>query len=129
VTKLVAVNDTVVGYAEGDPGGFTALQFGAAGLDGLRVTPRGVERTSDGGANWIVAKPGDAARVAVAADYDHSGIALATLYPDLLVQTNDGGMSWEVVNVLPGRGGARLRFVSSANAFVALEGTVAWQEF
>lgn len=108
--------------------GQTILASGASGQYTLRVTPRGIELAGSAGADWELTQPGGVLGLAVAPDFDVSGVALAALYTGAVVLTADHGQTWHQVTEVPGRG-AQVTFVGRTLAFISVPGSAQWEGF
>ncbi len=108
--------------------GQTILASGASGQYTLRVTLRGIESMGGVAADWQLTQPGGVLGLAVAPDFDDSGMALAVLYPGTVVRTADHGQTWSQVTEVPGRG-AGVFFAGSELAFITIPGSAQWEEF
>lgn len=108
--------------------GQTILASGASGQYTLRVTPRGIERAGGAGADWELTQLGGVLGLAVAPDFDASGVALAALYTGAVVLTTDHGQTWRQVTEVPGRG-APVTFVGRTLAFISVPGSAQWEGF
>jgi hypothetical protein len=116
-----------VAFEEGGAGQ-TVLASGASGQHTLRVTPRGIESMGGVAADWQVTQPGGVLGLAVAPDFDDSGMALAVLYPGTVVRTADHGQTWGHVTEVPGRG-AQVTFAGRTLAFISVPGSAQWEGF
>jgi len=96
----------------------------------LKATGSAIERSLDGGLSWATVAPGHPARIAMSPNFDLDGIAIATAFPDVVLQTQDFGATWRAVAVLPGaRHGGEPVFCSPALAFIITEGGLTWEDF
>lgn len=130
VTRLAEVGPSIEAFdPSAAPDAPRWLAFGDSGQRGLRAAPSGIESTVDGGANWELVKPGNPLRLVAAPDFDASGVALAALFPDLVVRTSDAGQTWKTVKTMPDRNGGRVFFAGAKQAFIASAGSAIWQEF
>jgi hypothetical protein len=130
VMRLAEIGPSIAAFdPDSNPDGVRWLAFGESGQRGLRALPSGIESTIDAGRTWVPVRQGAASRLVVAPDFDDSGVGLATLFPDLVVRTADGGETWKAVATMPGRSGGRVFFAGATQAFIALAGSATWQEF
>lgn len=117
----------VAAFAEtGD--GQTILAESASGQFALRTTARGIESRVGAQERWELRQPGGVTSLAIAGDFDASGLALAVLYPGAVVRTADYGASWQRVTEVPGRF-AEVFFAGRDLAFVTIPGSATWEGF
>lgn len=130
VTRLGRLGSSIEAF---DPGaGLEAprwLAFGESGQRGLRATSSGIASTGDAGATWELVRPGNPFGLVASPDFDTSGVAIAALFPDLVVRTADAGETWKTVRTMPDRNGGWLFFAGAKQAFIASAGSATWQEF
>jgi hypothetical protein len=126
VTRF-ADGSQVAAFAEtGD--GQTILAESASGQFALRTTARGIESRVGAEERWELRQPGGVTSLAIAGDFDASGLALAVLYPGAVVRTADYGASWQRVTEVPGRF-AEVFFAGRDLAFVTIPGSATWEGF
>jgi len=130
VTRFAQVGPSLTALdPDASPEAVRWLAFGDSGQRGLRATQSGIESTVDAGTTWELVRQGIASQLVVAPDFDQSGVGLATLVPDLLIRTGDGGETWKAVATVPVRNFGRVFFAAPALAFIARAGSATWQEF
>lgn len=105
------------------------LAFDDNGQRGLRVTEAGAEMSSDGGRTWQVALPGAVSSVAIAPGFAESGVALAALFPDVIMRSGDGGATWKATGAFSSRAGGEVFFTGRTVAFMTNGGGAEWRDF
>lgn len=116
--------DAEVGTGQG---GASAILKAPTGAASFAATTSGILRSTDGGLSWQMAREG--AADALAASPTDRAVLLASVFPDLIVRSEDQGTIWRVVHVIKGsRFGAQLIFLSDHVAVGILSGAYTWRE-